>query len=368
MSTKVAEKTDYDTPGEPERRGEVVQFSPPRLPFHPAIEERFNIDKSGWKALVEAVFPSARTIDSVAMVLSYCKARGLDPFKKPVHIVPMWDSKTGGYVETVWPGIAELRTTAFRTGNYAGCDETEFGPAVSKKFSGKIKKNGQWADSTAEVEFPEWCRITVYRDLHGRACKFVGPKVLWLESYATIGNSDLPNEMWQSRAWGQIEKCAEAAALRKAFPEEIGGELTAEEMEGRRIMADPAAAARDVTPPKPPAPPAPPPPPAAETLAAPPPAPAETDPAAAKKSTRKERQHAAAKAAADRAEGIPVAADDPAAFIAWADERLGAVNDADALEPLWNEEIEPRMTGMFPPDREEALAVYSKHEQRLGGD
>jgi hypothetical protein len=62
--------------------------------------------------------------------------------------------------------------------------------------------------------------------------------VLWLESYATIGKSELPNEMWQERAVGQIEKCAEAASLRRAFPEELGNEYSADEMAGRRIIGD----------------------------------------------------------------------------------------------------------------------------------
>jgi len=347
------------------RTGDVIAFAPPRLPYHPAIQDRFGIDKAGWKALVEAVFPSAKSIDSVAMVLSYCKARNLDPFKKPVHIVPMWDNKSGGYVETVWPGIAELRTTAFRTGHYAGCDEAEFGPMQKRAFTGKVKewKDGRqsWVEKTVDVEFPEWCRITVYRELGGRPCKFVGPKVKWLENYATIGNSDVPNEMWQTRPEGQLEKCAEAAALRKAFPEELGGELTAEEMEGRRLH-DAAAAARDVTP-KPPAPPAPPPPddlpPAAE--ATPPAPPAEDKP----KTTRRQRQH---QAAAERAENIPPADTDPDGFTKWADDMLATIDDAADLETAFNEQIEPRMAGMFPPAREDVMAVYQKHERRLGGE
>lgn len=218
--------------------GSVVVFNPPRLPFHEAINERFGVDKSGWKALVEAIYPSAKTSDSVVMALSYCKARGLDPFKRPVHIVPMWDSQRGAYVETVWPGIAELRTTAFRTKQYAGCDEAEWGPVKKSSFTGRVKVKGEWTDKTVAIEFPEWCRITVHRELGGRVCTFVGPKVKWLEAYATVGASDLPNDMWQSRPEGQLEKCAEAAALRKAFPEELGNDLTAEEMAGRSITAD----------------------------------------------------------------------------------------------------------------------------------
>lgn len=216
----------------------VANFPPPRLPYHPVMQDRFGIDASGWKALVEAVYPLAKSPDSVAMALSYCKARKLDPFKKPVHIVPMWDSKKKAYVETIWPGISEVRTTAFRTGQYAGCDEAEFGPTLTRSFTGKVKRGEGWEEQTVEVEFPEWCRMTVHRVLGERVCKFVGPKVKWIESYATIGNTDLPNDMWQSRPEGQIEKCAEAAALRKAFPEELGNQLTAEEMEGRRVEGD----------------------------------------------------------------------------------------------------------------------------------
>lgn len=234
----------------------VVQFQAPRLPYHDAIKERFGIDKTGWKALTEAVWPTAKTVDSVAMALAYCRARKLDPFKKPVHIVPMWDSASGGYVETVWPGISEIRTTAFRTGQYAGCDETEFGPEVERAFTGRVKGKNGWEERTVTVKFPEWARITVYRDLNGRVCKFVGPKVKWLESYATIGASDIPNDMWESRPEGQLEKCAEAAALRKAFPEEIGNMITAEEMEGRRVIGDVAGVRMsEASPPPPPPPP-----------------------------------------------------------------------------------------------------------------
>jgi phage recombination protein Bet len=220
---------------QPTSRGEVAVFQPPRLPHHPAVQERFGVDKGQWKVLVEAIFPTAQSVDAVVMALSYCQHRRLDPFKKPVHIVPMWDSKRGGYVETIWPSIAELRTTASRTKQYAGCDEAVFGPMVSETFTGKIKNNGKWEDTEVYVEYPEWCRITVHRIVNGVPCKFVGPKVVWRESYATIGKSDIPNNMWQERPEGQIEKCAEAAALRRAFPEELGNEYSAEEMEGRRI-------------------------------------------------------------------------------------------------------------------------------------
>lgn len=231
-------------------RSEVVVFHQPRLPYHDAINERFGVDRAGWKALTEAIFPNAKTSDSVIMALSYCRARKLDPFKRPVHIVPMWSSVSRSYVETVWPGISELRTTAFRTGQYAGKGETEFGPDVTRTFTGTVKD----VTKTIEIRFPEWARVKITRVLNGRECTFASPKVFWLEAYAKWGNTEVPNDMWAKRPSGQLEKCVEAAALRCAFPEEIGNDLAAEEMDGQRIIDDGAAtvARNDDGPPPPP--------------------------------------------------------------------------------------------------------------------
>jgi phage recombination protein Bet len=197
----------------------------PRLPFHPIMEQRFGIDRTSWKALCEAIFPNATTIESIALALSYCKARKLDPFKRVVHIVPIWNKQLGCMIDTVWPGIGELRTTAFRTGEYAGRSKTVFGPLITKKIGKK------------ELTFPEYAQVTVKRMIHGQIVEFSGPDVFWEETYATQSrNDETPNEMWSTRPRGQIDKCAEAAALRAAFPEECGGDYIPEEVQNARAI------------------------------------------------------------------------------------------------------------------------------------
>lgn len=211
----------------------LITVSPGRPPYPVRAQAAFGISPGDWRALVDAIYPAAKTTEAVELVLTYCRARKLDPFKRQCHIVPIWDSKRGAEVETVWPGISELRTTAVRTNQMAGFDEAAFGPDVSMTFKGTVGK-GQYAKEVEkEVTFPLWCQMTCYRMVAGQRCAFPGPKVRWLETYATMGASDVPNEMWATRPYGQLEKCAEAAALRRAFPEEVGSDYIPEEVSGR---------------------------------------------------------------------------------------------------------------------------------------
>lgn len=218
-----------------ERKKQLPAIAAPRLPYHPAIQERFGIDMASWRALVEAVYPNATSINSVIMALSYCRARKLDPFKRVVHIVPIWNKELRRMVDTVWPGIGELRTTAFRTGEYAGRERTVFGPDITKKIG------------SIEMTFPEWAQVTVHRMIKGTRVEFAGPQVYWQETYANKKHDDdTPNDMWQNRPRGQIDKCAEAAALRAAFPEEIGGDYIPEEVQhsGKGSVVEATAAVR----------------------------------------------------------------------------------------------------------------------------
>lgn len=177
-------------------------------------------------SLKSSLYPGASD-GSVDMVLAYCKAASLDPMTKPVHIVPMWDPKAKTMRDVIMPGVALYRTIAARSG-CAGVSEPEFGPDISANIGG------------VEIVFPQWCRVTVRRRLStGEIVEFTA-RELWMENYAVKGGAEksiAPNAMWQKRPYGQLAKCAEAQALRKAFPE-VGGQATAEEMEGKAIEVE----------------------------------------------------------------------------------------------------------------------------------
>lgn len=205
-------------------------------------------DQAVRDALKNSLYPGANDA-SVDMVLSYCAAAGLDPMTKPVHIVPMkvstgqkdsrgWDIKETR--DVVMPGIGLYRINAARTGQYAGCSDPEFGPTRRLAYKserwedvpGSDKRRKTYVDAT--LEYPEWCRITVRKLLGATVVEFSATEY-WLENYASKGDDDAPNAMWAKRPFGQLAKCAEAQALRKAFPEAVGSQPTAEEMEGKTI-------------------------------------------------------------------------------------------------------------------------------------
>ena len=181
-------------------------------------------DQELFAVLQSSLYPGA-TMGSVQMVLNYCAAAGLDPMQKPVHIVPIWDAKAGQMRDVVMPGIGLYRTQAARSGNYAGVSDAEYGPDVTEKLGG------------VEITYPAWCKVSVKRLLpNGQVAEFSATE-RWKENYAVKGGKEksiAPNAMWTKRPYGQVAKCAEAQALRKAFPE-FGSAATADEMEGKEI-------------------------------------------------------------------------------------------------------------------------------------
>lgn len=172
--------------------------------------------------------------ESIKMAVAYCTASGLDIMQKPVHLVPMYDSKTKSMRDVVMPGIGLYRTQAARSGAYAGVTEPEFGPDVEETFAAENTYNGKTRDAVA-VTYPAWCKVIVKRRMpDGQIAEFAATE-RWKENYATAGkDSKQPNAMWQRRPYAQLAKCAEAQALRKAFPE-FGAAPTADEMEGKVI-------------------------------------------------------------------------------------------------------------------------------------
>lgn len=144
-------------------------------------------------------------------LIQFClvaKACNLNPLKKQIYNIPRWDRNKGKMVYTPQASIEGLRTIAERTGKYAPGRPTEF------EMNGKIPSS-----ATAYVK-----KMTTDGTWHE-----VGHTVYW-EEYVSTNKEGKPVALWSSKPRVMLGKCAEAAALRRCFPDEMAGIYCPEEM------------------------------------------------------------------------------------------------------------------------------------------
>lgn len=213
------------------------------------------------------------TDTELALAITICQQTGLNPFVKQIYFI-----KYAGKL-TPQVSIDGFRLNAQRSGEYAGSDDIEFGP----------DENGK----------PSWARCTVHRLVRNVRVPFTAT-ARWKE-YAGTSN------LWVKMPHTMLGKCAESLALRKAFPAELSGLYTQEEMDQANsdrqgggetqiieVPAKVSAPAAQAQPPKAAPPPAPAPKPTPTPTPLPPPAPAPvaptTQPQAANGQITKETQ------------------------------------------------------------------------------
>jgi len=160
--------------------------------------------------LLKRTVAKGTTDDEFSLFLYSCKRTGLDPFIKQIYAIKRWDSQTNSFAMAIQTGIDGYRLIASRTGDLAGIDEPEF------------------VTDANTPDHPVMATVTVYRFVQGERCKFVG-QARWAE-YVQKDKDGNACGRWRDMGFNQLAKCAEAAALRKAFPQDLSGIYTNEEM------------------------------------------------------------------------------------------------------------------------------------------
>jgi phage recombination protein Bet len=134
--------------------------------------------------------------NELKLFLYQAQRTGLDPLTRQIYCI-----HRGGKM-TIQTSIDGFRVIAERSGDYAGQDEPIF-----TEVDGKIIS----------------CKITVYR-FKGEIRYPAAVGVAYLSEYNAGG------PMWTKMPHTMISKCAEAVALRKAYPQDLSGLYTGEEM------------------------------------------------------------------------------------------------------------------------------------------
>lgn len=155
------------------------------------------------------------TGEEITVFMHICQRTKLDPFARQIYAVKRKDNKLNKEVMTIQTGIDGYRLVAERTGKYAPGKEPIF----------QYDAKGGIVSCTAFV-------------------KKMTPDLTWHEVAATAFWNEYaqcyqgkPSGFWAKMPHGQLSKCAEALALRKAFPADLSGFYTKEEMEQSKADA-----------------------------------------------------------------------------------------------------------------------------------
>lgn len=194
--------------GKPELQKYIPEGESPKVYIDLVKSQIMGVDRSG----------NPRPDTDLLYFLYVAKRAGLDPLVKQIYAIYRWDYQTGKEKMSIQVGVDGMRVVAQRTGQYAGSNDPVFQEDLA-------------------TGLPKMATVTVKKNINGVITDTVA-SARWSE-YAQMDKNGLPLLKWKTMPYLMLGKCAESLALRKAFPNELSGLYTPEEMDrSNNVLAD----------------------------------------------------------------------------------------------------------------------------------
>ncbi|WP_186650205.1 phage recombination protein Bet [Fluviispira vulneris] len=172
------------------------------------------------ETVIKGLISPKATDAEFKLFLYVCARTGLDPFSRQIYLIHRWSTKDEKEIGTIQTSIDGFRTIAARNPDYAGQTTTLF-----------CGRDGVWTEIWTSKDYPYAAKVGVYRKGYSAPTYAIAKWDSYVQTYKDKKTQKFyVSAMWEKFPELMLGKCAESQALRKAFPNDLSGLYTTDEM------------------------------------------------------------------------------------------------------------------------------------------